>query len=238
MKKIVGVLSLWDEKKDSMWMLPGYLNGLQEFDLLPIMLPFTNASSDLKQILDMCDGFLFTGGHDVDPSCYLEEILYKNVVSCSYRDEMEYTLMKMVIEADKPMLGICRGHQLLNVVNGGTLYQDLLSQHEGINHNQPKPYDEPYHSVTIKEETPLFTLLKKKEKKVNSCHHQAIKDLGKDLQVMAVSEDGLIESVCMKDKKFIWSVQWHPEFNYQKDEDSKKIFEIFSDAIKNDSFFI
>lgn len=232
MKKIVGVLNLWDEKKDSSWMLPGYVNAMQEMDLLPLILPFTNNKEDLKQILDMCDGFLFTGGHDVDPSLYHEDVLFDNVVPAPLRDQTEYDLLKMVIDADKPMLGICRGHQLLNVLNGGTLYQDLLKQYNGLNHNQPKPYDEPYHFVSVKEGTPLFSLIQKEQKKVNSCHHQAIKDLGEGLQVMAVSEDGLIESVCMPDKKFIWSVQWHPEFNYQKDEDSRKIFEAFSKAMK------
>lgn len=231
MKKIVGVLNLWDEKKDSMWMLPGYINAMQEMGLLPLILPFTNDEEDLKQMMNMCDGFLFTGGHDINPHCYGEEKKFENVVPCMYRDEMEFQLMKMVIEKDKPLFGICRGHQLLNVVCGGTLYQDLLSQHEGINHNQPKPYDESYHSVSIKEETPLYDLFQKKEKKVNSCHHQAIKELGKNLEVMAISEDGLIESIYMPKKKFIWSVQWHPEFNYKKDEDSQKLFKRFKEAI-------
>ena len=116
---------------------------------------------------------------------------------------------------------------MLNVLCGGTLYQDLPSEYKStITHRMKPPYDNKQHTVTLVEDTPLKSLLNKTILPVNSCHHQAIKELGNDLQPMAISEDGLVESCYAPNKKFVWGVQWHPEFMCTEKE-SQIIFEEF-----------
>ena len=139
---------------------------------------------------------------------------------------METILFNRIIKKDKPTLAVCRGLQLINVILGGSLYQDLETQ-KGVNHVQKPPYDINFHKVDIINPSPLYNLLKKDEIDVNSYHHQAIKDLAKELKPMAISKDGLIEAVYMNDKKFIWGLQWHPELNYKKEETSIKIIKEF-----------
>ena len=131
-------------------------------------------------------------------------------------------------EDNKPILGICRGLQLINVLMGGTLYQDLNTEYSTyINHIMKPPYTNVCHKVTIKEHTPLKQILHKEIIGVNSYHHQGIKELGNSLITMAESEDGIIEAIACKDKRFIWGVQWHPEFNYNVDEASRSILKEF-----------
>ena len=233
MKPVIGVMPLWDDDKNSIWMLPGYLEGIKQAGGMPIILPMTTDEHDLSQIIDMCDGFLLTGGHDVSPEIYHENPISNSVICCPKRDQMESVILKSAISADKPVLGICRGIQFINAALGGTLYQNIPTQHpSNIEHHQTPPYDVPVHKVTIVQDSPLFDCLKTNELSVNSYHHQAIKDLAPDLSVMAVSPDGLAEAVCMPKRKFLWAVQWHPEFSYKTDSNSQKIFGIFVEAAK------
>lgn len=228
MKPIIGVLPLWDDEKDSLWMLPGYFNGILRAGGVPVMLPLSSEPSVIEHAIQMCDGFLFTGGHDVSPELYGVSRKYPNVICCKKRDEMEGALMKRALEEDKSILGICRGIQFLNVYLGGSLYQDLPTEHPSdINHHQTPPYHMPVHKNNVKKDTPLYQLLGKDEISVNSYHHQAIKMLAPGLNVMAQSEDGLIEAVYMPDKRFVWALQWHPEFAFETDVDSMKLFRTF-----------
>lgn len=231
-KKIVGVMPLWDDDKESVWMLPGYLEGIHQAGGVPVILPFSSDNNDLNQLAKMCDGFLFTGGHDVSPVLYSEKPVNDSVISCKKRDEMESWYLNYAINIDKPILGICRGIQFINAVLGGTLYQDLPMQHPSeINHHQEPPYDIPVHTVRIMKDSPLEKLLNIEQISVNSYHHQAIKDLSPKLKVMAESPDGLAEAVFMPDHRFLWAVQWHPEFSYLSDINSQKIFKAFIDAM-------
>ena len=149
---------------------------------------------------------------------------------------MELKILKMAMEADKPILGICRGIQFINAALGGTLYQDLPLQHESnVNHHQSPPYDRPAHKVTLVPDTPLYNLLCKETIAVNSYHHQAIKGLAKSLSVMAKSEDGLIEAVYHSDCKFLWGVQWHPELSFSTDQSSAFIISSFIIHCSNES---
>ena len=228
MKPIIGIIPLVDEEKDSLWMLPGYMNGISEVGGIPIMLPLTSDADDIKELLSKVQGILFTGGHDVNPAIYNEAPINQTVSFCKERDAMESEVLKQVLEIDMPLLGICRGIQFINAYLGGTLYQDIPTQFTSkLNHHQSPPYDKPVHKVIIKENSRLFSLLKKKSLEVNSYHHQAVKDLAPGLSVMSLAEDGLIEAIEIKDKKFAWAFQWHPEFSYVTDEDSLKIFKEF-----------
>lgn len=228
-------MPLWDDDKESLWMLPGYLDGIHQAGGCAIIFPLTQEENELKRIAELCDGFLFTGGHDVDPRLYHEEPMKGFVDICRLRDEMEMIVLQEALDDDKPVFGICRGIQFINAVLGGTLYQDLPLQHSSdVEHHQKPPYDVPVHKVTVAEDSPLYRLLGKKQLAVNSYHHQAIKELAPSLKPMAVSSDGLTEAVYMPGKHFVWAVQWHPEFSHRTDEDSRKIFDVFIHAAKKD----
>lgn len=228
MKKVIGLVPLWDEKKDSCWMLPGYMKVIEDGGGLPIILPLTADPEALEDCLRLCDGLLLTGGHDVDPALYGESPLPQCGAVCTLRDEMESYLLRRAVELDLPVLGICRGIQIMNAVLGGTLYQDLPTQHPSeVTHVMKPPYDQPVHTVEILEGTPLADLLGSGTYAVNSYHHQAVKTLAPDARPMAVSPDGLVEALYLPGKRFIWGVQWHPEFAYQTDENCRKLVEYF-----------
>ena len=231
MKPVIGVMPLVDNEKKSLWILPGYFDGIIEAGGIPVMLPLTSDKSMIQQCVDMCDGFLFTGGHDVSPSIYGEEPLIDNIDSDSNRDNMETIILKLAMEQDKAILGICRGIQFINASLGGSLYQDIPSQCPSeIDHHQTPPYNVPVHDVIITPNTPLFDLLKQNKISVNSYHHQAVKNISDRLIIMAKATDGIIEAVYCPDRRFLWAVQWHPEFSHEKDENSKRIFRSFIEA--------
>lgn len=226
-KPVIALIPLYDDEKEGYWMLPGYMKMIEEAGAIAIMLPMINDHASLKQMAKQCDGFLFTGGHDVSPHLYHETIHHRCGIVCKKRDEMEKELFDIVYQMDKPMLGICRGLQLFNVLLGGTLYQDLLSQQvTSFDHHQLPPYDITVHHNIIVKETPLYALLKQEKIAVNSYHHQAIKDLSSQLKVMAYSEDGLIEAVYHPFKKYLQAFQWHPEYLLQE-KSSQLIIEEF-----------
>ena len=233
-KPIIGLVPLFDDEKESLWMLPGYMDGITEAGGIPIMLPMTADKAAINQLLDTVDGILMTGGHDVSPGIYGEKKLDDTVVCNAARDSMEKELLKQALEKDVPILGICRGIQFLNAFLGGTLYQDLGKQHRSeTEHHQKPPYDVPVHKVKLISDSKLYGLLRKDVIGVNSYHHQAVKEVAGTLKVMVISEDGLVEAVELPEKKFVWAVQWHPEFSYKTDENSKMIFGEFVKHCQN-----
>lgn len=234
MGAVIGVFPLYDEKKESIWMLPGYLDGIQFAGGTPIILPQRAEKEEVEQLVNVCDGFLFTGGHDVDPSLYRQQKSKNCGAFNRERDQLERQFFELAYALDKPMLGICRGIQLINVLLGGTLYQDLTSEYESALHHVMKaPYNREQHQLIIEKDSPLYELLRTERLGVNSYHHQAVKDLAEDLSVMARATDGLVEAVYSRSKRFVWAVQWHPEFFYESDRASQSLFRAFVDACGN-----
>lgn len=228
MKPLVGVMPLWDEERNSIWMLPGYMDGIAQAGATPFIFPFSCDREELARLVRMCDGILFTGGQDVSPELYREAPMGSLVSCCKKRDEMETIVLREALENEKSVLGICRGIQLINAALGGTLYQDIPTQCPSeIRHHQKPPYHVPVHSVKIAAGSPLYDCLQVGELQVNSYHHQAVKTVSPELTVMAVSPDGIVEAVYKPDQRFVWAVQWHPEFSCQTDGDSRKIFHAF-----------
>jgi len=227
-KPVIGVIPLWDEEKDSIWMLPGYMQGLEEAGAVPMILHLTDSETTLKQTISIFDGFLFTGGQDVNPKLYGQEKNEHCGEICDMRDRMEaYIFREAVLNQNKPALGICRGIQFLNVMLGGSLHQDIPTEFSNtITHSQKPPYDVPAHNVRIISGTPLHKLAGKECIEVNSSHHQGINRIAKGLEIMALADDGLVEAVYMPAHPHVWAVQWHPEYSL-KDEISKKIFSSF-----------
>lgn len=228
---VIGVVPLFDFTKNSVWMIPGYIDGLDEAGAAPVILPYTCGERALARAYSACDGILFTGGQDVNPALYKEQKLPVCGECCSVRDFMEKYLLERCLQDDKPAFGICRGLQFFNVALGGTLWQDLPSQRPGsVLHEMKPPYNKPAHAVGFPKDSPLRGLLEKDGARVNSRHHQAIKEVSPRLKISAVSEDGLAEGVYLPGARFLSAVQWHPELDFMVNEDSRLLFSAFVKA--------
>lgn len=229
---MIGIVPLADIKRKSFWMLPGYMEGLQFAGALPFMLPFFDDADDVSEVVGRFDGFLFTGGQDVSPALYGEERLPFCGECCDGRDKTEMLLLEEILKKDVPLLGICRGLQFINAALGGSLYQDIRAQTRStIDHVMAPPYDAVCHDVIIAKDSPLYRLLCRERIGVNSYHHQGVKKLSHRLKAMAVADDGITEAAFLPEKKFVWAVQWHPEFSYRTDE-SGRIFSAFVAACR------
>lgn len=236
---LIGVVPLVDEGRDSYWMLPGYFEGILEAGGTPVMLPLTDDAKTLSEIVATCDGILVTGGQDVSPVLYGERSAETAALCgefCAARDKMESVLIPLAVREDVPMLGICRGIQVINAVLGGTLWQDLPKQRPSeVEHHGLPPYEEPVHEVDVLSATPLAERIGAGPYAVNSYHHQALKDLAPGLEAMALAPDGAIEAIWRPESRFLWGVQWHPEFSRGVDEKSRKVFSAFVDAARKAS---
>ncbi len=183
---------------------------------IPLMIPITTDKQILDTTLDALDGLIIVGGGDINPRAYGQEPLEGRVYGVDdARDEMEIHLACSALQRDMPLLAICRGHQVLNVALGGTLWQDVRDMMpNAIQHSwfgEGRPRNETPHDVTIAPDSRLATLLGTTESPVNSIHHQGIDRLGDGLVPVAWSPDQLIEGVELPDKQFVVGVQWHPE---------------------------
>ncbi|MFB3922123.1 MAG: gamma-glutamyl-gamma-aminobutyrate hydrolase family protein [Terriglobia bacterium] len=176
-------------------------------------LELVSASDHGRLRADAYDGILFAGGEDVDPSLYDEPKKYDSVHTDRARDDFEMRLLDDALGRRLPILGICRGIQMINVKFGGTLYQDLKKDTSiELDHRQPDDRTQPVHTVTVTEPESQLAGAMRGSCRVNSLHHQAIKRLGRGLKVTAHSEDGLAEAVeAADDYPFLMAVQWHPE---------------------------
>ena len=232
MKPLIGLTPIVDAGRDSLWMLPGYMQGLEAVGGIGMMLPLTDDAAMLKDSVDRVDGLLLTGGNDVAPVLYGETKETFCGENDPRRDRMEARLIELALQADKPVFGICRGLQILNVVLGGTLYQDLKTQTgTEITHSMDKPYDRTVHEVNILPDTPLAALYGPGSLAGNSRHHQGIKGLAPALHAQAVASDGLVEAVYLPEYRFVQAVQWHPEHRWQAAE-SQSLLRSFVDACR------
>lgn len=209
-----------------------YIEAITNAGGIPVIIPISKNLENLYSLVEKLDGFLISGGNDIEPNLYGEFICKEVGILSPKRDKQEIKLTKYIIKnTNKPLLGICRGLQILNVSCGGSLYQDLEKNKLNNHFIASSPMNHPIHRVTIEKDSILYNIFQKKELKVNSYHHQAIKNLGENLKCVAVSEDGIIESIEVKGKKFMIATQWHPEMMY----DSKEQQDIFKRFVKEAS---
>ena len=198
---------------------------------IPIILPVTTDKEVLDKHLELIDGLIISGGYDIDPLRYNEEPHKLLQATCSERDEFEFYLAKKAIEKSIPLLGICRGHQIINVVNGGSLYQDIsLKEGTYINHVQSNHGTEVSHTIDIDKTSMLYSILGETAL-VNSLHHLAIKDLAPGFKAVATSKDGVIEAIEKIDGSFVMGVQWHPEALSSKNDSMLNIFKYLINSI-------
>lgn len=232
-KPLIGIVPLYDSIKMSLWMYPGYTEGITAAGGIPVILSMLSDPEEIEEIADRLDGFLFTGGQDVDPDCYGQPLLTFCNEIYPPRDTMERLLLNAVIRRNKPILGVCRGLQFINAVLGGSLYQDITEQMDRespILHDQPTNFENAVHQVSIERDSRLYDIMGMEKVRVNSMHHQGIDHLSPKLFATARSEDGLIEAIEMHELTFGLAVQWHPEFLWRKDEKTLNLFKAFVDA--------
>lgn len=205
---------------------------------IPLIIAFPDDVSKVDQLAQdyvrLIDGLMLPGGPDVDPTFYGEEPHPKIGMTLYQKDRFEIALIKAALAADKPIFGICRGIQIMNVAMGGTLYQDLESQYPElkIQHPQATLGQFATHHVELTAGSKLAKLYGRSTIKVNSRHHQAVKAVGKGLKVTAVAPDGVVEGMESTDTDLFLGVQWHPENMWQQEDPQQLVvFQDFLDRI-------
>ncbi len=220
MRPIIGLTHSIELDEVRLYANLSYPNAIIAAGGTPLLLPATTDESILRQYVQTVDGLLLSGGDDIDPQYYGETQLWQCGEISALRDCYELTLTRLAIEMGKPILGICRGIQLLNVALGGTLYQDLQSQQpDSLCHGQKQKSCYPSHTVAIVSGSRLHGLFGD-DLAVNSHHHQAVKALGDGLVITATAADGVIEAVERPGLSYCVAVQWHPERLVEKQENA------------------
>ena len=200
-----------------------YLNSIWQAGGIPTLLPPLIDEEFVSRVADTFDGFVFCGGEDIDPKYYGEDnIASQNI--CSIRDEFEEMLFRAAYNTGKPILGICRGMQVINVFLGGSLHQHI----DG--HVQSEERHVRTHNVSLIKGSTLSEILGEESLDVNSFHHQAVKTLADGLAVDAMNKDGHIEAFHACNHPFLLCVQWHPEAYYDHCETSRRIFKSFVES--------
>ena len=205
-----------------------YFTSIEESGGIGVGIPHN--MKDIVSLLHKIDGLVITGGNfDIDPNIFGESSVHKTVKLKENRTNFELLAAEIMLKQNKPVLGICGGEQLINVLYKGSLIQHIPDEIKNpIEHEQKNPRNEAGHSVTIQENTKLYSIISKQNIMVNSAHHQAIKVPGKGLIVNAISNDGVIEGIEDPTKTFCIGVQWHPEFFIQGSDN--KLLKAFINA--------
>ena len=229
-----------DHRQPQVVIYGAYLRVLKRVGLTAVLVTPAHELEDVSALLDACDGLVLSGGGDIAPERFGEApgpVLDEVVPG---RDAMEWHAVGLALERGMPILGICRGLQVLNVYFGGTLYQDLPTDFEGdVGHSQTGPWGHHQHTVRCTEGSRLHRALAECEPlRVNSYHHQAVKELGLGLAITARSDDGLVEGIEALDPPWVVAVQWHPERHEAEAADGDpniRIMEAFAQQVRGRS---
>lgn len=212
-----------------------YIESVLQAGGAPIIVPAMTDAKVMKEIVKDLDGLILIGGDDIDPTYYGEIPLPDVNIVDSIRDIYDLTLVKLATDRNIPVLGICRGEQLINVAFGGSLYQDIPKQfaNKSIEHKQTEPREKGTHVVTVNKDSKLANILSQTEVLTNSYHHQAVKEVAPHFIVSAKTSDGMIEAIEAYPNRSILGVQWHPESHAAKgDTAMQKIFGFIVDEAK------
>lgn len=228
MKKRIALTPSFSDDGERVQINRDYTECVLRAGAVPVILPLLTSPEDWETILAGVDGLLLTGGADVDPASYGEEKQPFCGGTMPERDVMEIGLCRLALERDMPVLGICRGHQIMNCALGGTLYQDVATQFKpDLRHPVYERPREQVHTVTVKPDSRLAAITGKTELHVNSRHHQAVWKVGEGLTVTVYAPDGLIEGIELPGKKFALGVQWHPESLSSYVDDAQQLIDAF-----------
>lgn len=217
---IIGIAAAYEKATWGFWSQPAaivsgtYINKVTKAGGVPIgLIPTEAVAENLEDVIHRLDGLLLIGGMDLDPTKYGQEPDRRLEATAPERDEFELALTSATFKANVPVLGICRGLQIMNVANGGTLHQHLLDVGYGEHRAAPGSLgDETYHGVDITDNTLAASAVGAGQQRVNSHHHQGLDTIGFGAVVTAKSsEDGLPEALEWPDQRYALGVQWHPE---------------------------
>ncbi|MGN0213745.1 MAG: membrane dipeptidase [Muribaculaceae bacterium] len=210
-----------------------YVDAVMRAGGVPVVLAADTTAEYLHSVVGRLDGILLTGGEDVAPSYYGEDAVEQLGKVDTIRDVLELSVARLAANRNVPVFGICRGLQVLNIAFGGTLYQDLPSQHGGeLIHHRISASERSVHDVAVLKPSKLFDILSVDSLNVNSSHHQAVKDVAKGARVAAMSNDGVIEAIDFYPLKRMMGVQWHPEGFRGKNALMNKLLEFFISEAK------
>ncbi len=214
-----------------------YVHAVEDAGGVPVLIPLLGDVSALSSLLPRLDGLLLSGGMDIQPHHYGETPHAMLGEVDPKLDELELALARWAEREDVPTLGICRGHQLLNVALGGSLYQDLAAQKPSdVRHpNWDKPRNTIAHEVRIEQNSRIAEILGTHEISANSLHHQAIKTPGRGVRITGYASDGIVEMLEVPAHQFMLGVQCHPEELYKDDPRWSRLFEAFVEACDNAS---
>lgn len=217
--------------EDHQFVTNSYIQSVRYANGLPLLVPLVRSNSAIREYLSLCDGFLFCGGADITPLLFGQEPVNGIGGTNISLDIFQIRLMKQVLAAQKPVLAICRGMQILNVACGGTIYQDIsLKSGDSLNHmQQSDSRTDISHKVIVKPGT-LLHRITGEVLYTNSFHHQALHKIGDGLLVSARTSDQVIEAVEMPKRPFVIGVQWHPEAMYSASSAMRELFCAFVKA--------
>jgi putative glutamine amidotransferase len=231
-KPLIIVTASYDYDKNVSSIKNSYCEALIKAGAIPVLLPLSMKDDLINLYIEKCDGLMVTGGPDVDASYYGEINMVCNGDISPYRDVMELALIKKAVLTNKPILGICRGLQMINVAMGGTLYQDINEQIKDIQlikHSQSAPRWYASHKIKIKKNSFIWEVFDTEQVSVNSFHHQCVKGIAPGFDITAWSEDGIAEAIECTNTMFALGVQWHPEDLWKENNNQLKLFEKFVD---------
>jgi putative glutamine amidotransferase len=222
----------WPSKMRFDWLRRDYYEAILMAGGVPILLPNAEDISQVEPLFELLDGLMLTGGGDLHPSQFGQEPHPKLGETTQARDNLELAAFRFMYEHQKPILGICRGLQVINVALGGTLHQDLSClPFSTLKHTDSDQSGRVFHNVSITDGSRLHSIVGANTIETNSSHHQVVDKLGQGLTATAFAPDGVLEAFEHSDYNFLISVQWHPERITDRDH-SKKLFQAFADTAK------
>lgn len=234
MRPLIGITSSMEIDGTFFTVSADNVNAIKEAGGIPVILP-NIVGEEIKHYAKKMDGLYLTGGYDIDPILFNEEPHRKLGTVTPDRDMFEIDLIKKMIELGKPILGVCRGCQILNIAVGGGVYQDIYAQidNELLQHAQKAPAAHGSHFVNVVHGSLLHRLTNQEKLRVNSRHHQANRSVIDTFQICGRASDGVIEAIESKVHSFVLGLQWHPEnMAMENDQSSLLIFQGFIDACK------
>src|SRR6188768_2130993 len=210
----------WGGREPTYFLRARYIRAIEDLGGIPLVLPLAADLAARRRLLTSIDGLLLTGsGPDLAPELYGERQRYTFRVMSQRRATFELEMAQLARAADLPLLGICGGMQALNVAFGGSLYQDIgAQQSQPLQHRQSASATQLSHAVKIVPKSLLHRVVKTGRLRVNSSHHQSVKEVAPSLTASAVAPDGIIEAIESPSQRFLLGVQWHPEFLFDRYE--------------------
>lgn len=234
MKPLIGISCSYDAKDGRFFLAEAYVKSIIKAGGMPVILPGAEGIKNVGAYLDSLKGILLAGGGDVDPSYFNEDPHPGLGEITPERDRFEIMLVKAALRRNLPVLGICRGIQVMNVACGGTIIQHIPAEiKKPHKHSQSAPRWYSTHKVFVEKSSILGQIVKTGSMKVNSFHHQSVRDPAPGFRVSGKSSDEVIEAVENPNYPFLVGVQWHPECMVEKDEKSRLLFAGFVNAAKN-----